>query len=176
MGTEAPGTRAVWRPLFYIFSDGSRHAFVSPFGRFRMFAARSGLAARSSVFILQPWRDNICPRFSFHTYPCSMINPCRRARARARTLSRRVYEVIFSHRNSISPCCFFFYTNHPPPLFCKYSVFFSRFLCFIFACCFSMTVHRIAESKGEEWIGSPSSLSSITFYLIVSRHDSVIIL
>lgn len=159
MGAEAPGTRAPRDGSCFIFSvtgAGTRSLVRST--AFECLRREVVSPTRSSVFILQAWRDNICPRFLFHTYPTRAITPL--------APDMRLF-FFFPRWNSISPrsclsvSLFFFRTFFPvnilvfPPLF------------FFFAFRFSMTVHRVAK-LGREWIGSPSSLSSITFYLIVS--------
>lgn len=76
MGAEAPGTRAPRDGSCFIFSvtgAGTRSLVRST--AFECLRREVVSPTRSSVFILQAWRDNICPRFLFHTYPTRAITP-----------------------------------------------------------------------------------------------------
>lgn len=141
MGAEAPGTRAPHDGSCFIFSvtgAGTRSLVRST--AFECLRREVVSPTRSSVFILQAWRDNICPRFLFHTYPTRAITPL--------APDMRLFfffpplKLYFS--SFLSLCLSLFFQNF---FSCKYTGFSPSF--FFFAFRFSMTVHRVAKLGGE---------------------------
>lgn len=142
MGAEAPGTRAPRDGSCFIFSvtgAGTRSLVRST--AFECLRREVVSPTRSSVFILQAWRDNICPRFLFHTYPTRAITPLA---PDMRLFFFSPVETLFLLVLVSLSLSFFSELFFPvnilvfPPLF------------FFFAFRFSMTVHRVAKLGENE--------------------------